>query len=64
MQIDIRITEVLSRVIAVDAASVEEAIGIVNKMYREAEIVLDYSDFDGNVVIEQEEDSVNQRSNS
>ncbi len=64
MQIDIKITEVLSKVVSVDATSVEEAIDIVNEMYREEEIVLDYSDFDGNVTIEQKQNSVNLRSNT
>jgi len=59
MQIDIKITEILSRTIRVNALSIEDAIIIVNNMYRNEDIVLDSSDFDGNVIIEKEEDNYN-----
>jgi hypothetical protein len=59
MQIDIRVTEVLSRVINVDAVSVEEAIEIVRNKYHDEEIVLDYSDFDADVRIEHEKSNLN-----
>ncbi len=52
MKIDIRISEVLSRVISVDALSLEDALRIVEDMYKAQEIILDSIDFDGNVVIE------------
>jgi hypothetical protein len=52
MQIDIRITEILSRIITVNVASLEDALMIVEDMYRKENIVLDYTDFSGNVIIE------------
>ena len=52
MKIDIRISEVLARVISVDALSLEDALRIVEDMYKAREIILDSTDFDGNVVIE------------
>ena len=52
MKIDIRISEVLARVISVDALSLEDALRIVEDMYKAQEIILDSIDFDGNVVIE------------
>ncbi|CAA6810737.1 MAG: Unknown protein [uncultured Sulfurovum sp.] len=51
MKIDIEIREVLSRVISVNTDSIEEAIDKVQEMYDREELVLDYTDFDGNVVI-------------
>lgn len=51
--IDITITETLSRTISIDAVSVDEAIDCVKEMYRKEEIILDYSDFDGDTVIEE-----------
>ncbi|GHT13211.1 hypothetical protein FACS189426_17790 [Bacteroidia bacterium] len=41
----IEITELLSRLVEVEANSHEEAWQLVNKQYKEEEIVLDYSDF-------------------
>lgn len=55
MKVDIRIVEKLSKVVTVEASSVEEAINIVNEQYSNEEIVLDYSDFDGNLIIEENE---------
>ena len=52
MQIDIRVTEILSKVLAVDASSLDDALVIVEEMYKNQEIVLDYADFDGQVMIE------------
>ncbi|HNR48652.1 MAG TPA: DpnD/PcfM family protein [Bacteroidia bacterium] len=40
----IEVQELLSRTINIKANSVEEAISIVNKMYKNEEIVLDWSD--------------------
>lgn len=57
MQIDIRVTETLSRVIAVDALSIEDAIITVENMYKNEEIILDYSDFNGDVLIEEKEEN-------
>ncbi|SMP88826.1 DpnD/PcfM-like protein [Epsilonproteobacteria bacterium SCGC AD-311-C15] len=53
MKIDIKITEILSRIVSVDAKSIDEAIEHVKEMYNREEIVLDYSDFDGNVTIDE-----------
>jgi hypothetical protein len=52
MQIDIKITERLSKVVSIEASCVEEAIDKVKDMYKQCDIVLDESDFDGNVIIE------------
>lgn len=54
MKIDIKITEILSRVVSVEANSLDEAISKVEDMYKNEEIVLDYNDFDGNLTIKQE----------
>ncbi len=61
MQIDIKVTEVLSRIVTVDTLSVEEAVDMVENMYKNEDIVLDYDDFDGNVHIEQEENNSNSK---
>jgi len=53
MQIDIEVTEILSRVVTVNADSVDDAIDIVRDMYRKEEIVLDYADFIGKATIEE-----------
>jgi len=52
MEFKVNITEVLSRVIAVEADSKEEALIRVSDMYNSEEIVLDYSDFNDDVKIE------------
>jgi len=57
MEIDIRVTEVLSRVVSVNSDSIDDAILIIEDMYNNQEIVLDYSDYDGNLVIEKKEDN-------
>ena len=57
MKRDIRITEVLSRVVSVNSDSIDDAILIVEDMYNNQEIVLDYSDYDGDLVIEKKEDN-------
>ena len=57
MEVDIRITEVLSRVVSVNSDSIDDAILIVEDMYYNQEIVLDDSDYDGNLVIEKKEDN-------
>jgi hypothetical protein len=61
MSIDIRVTEILSRVITIDALSIEDAIAIVENMYKNEEIVLDYLDFNGSVLIEKNEKNFNSR---
>jgi len=61
VQIDIKVKEVLSRTITIDASSVDEAIDIVENMYKKEEIVLDYADFNGNVVIEEKEENFNSK---
>jgi len=52
MKFKVKITEVLSRVIVVEADSKEEALNKVSDMYNSEEIVLDYSDFNDDVKIE------------
>lgn len=51
MQYKIEISERLSRVIDIDANSLEDAIAIAQQMYKKEDIVLDWADFDGNVII-------------
>ena len=41
------IEEILNKEVTVEAKSFEEAMKIINKLYREEEIVLDYDDFVG-----------------
>ncbi len=48
----VRITEILQRVVIVEAEEKSEAISLVKQAYRNADIVLDYSDFDGYPEIE------------
>ena len=61
MPIDIRVTEILSRVITVDSLSIEDAIATVEDMYKNEEIVLDYSDFNNDVLIEKKEENFNSK---
>ncbi len=51
MQYDIEISERLSRVLHIDASSLDEAIETAERMYQNEDIVLDWADFDGNVNI-------------
>ncbi|MDD5548762.1 MAG: DpnD/PcfM family protein [Sulfurovaceae bacterium] len=51
MQYDIEISEKLSRVLHIDASSLEEAIEIAEQKYNSEEIVLDWTDFYDNVAI-------------
>jgi hypothetical protein len=53
MKVNIEVKEILSRVISIDAETVDEAIAKVEDMYFREEVVLDYADFDGNVEIEE-----------
>ena len=57
MQIDIRVTETLSRVITINSLSIEDAIITVKGMYKNEEVVLDYSDFNDDVLIEKKEEN-------
>jgi len=57
MKRDIRITEVLSRVVSVNSDSIDDAILIVEDMYYNQEIILDDFDYHGNLVIEKKEDN-------
>ena len=41
------IEEILNKEVTVEAKSFEEAMKIINKLYRNEEIVLDYDDFVG-----------------
>lgn len=52
MKIDIEVTEVLSRIITVEAIDIQDAITQVNNMYMNEEIVLDYSDMSGEATFE------------
>jgi len=61
MEYSIKIEEKLSRVVTVKAKAIEEAIDLVEDMYRKEEIVLDYSDFHGDLTIEKKEDIFDSR---
>ena len=39
------IEEILNKEVTVEAKSFEEAMKIINKLYRDEEIILDYDDF-------------------
>lgn len=39
------IEEILNKEVTVEAENLEEAMEIINKLYRDEEIVLDYDDF-------------------
>ncbi len=52
MKIDVRITEILTRVVTIEAEDENSATAAVDKIYKDGKIVLDYTDFDGNVSIE------------
>lgn len=41
------IEEILNKEVTVEAENLEEAMKIINKLYRDEEIVLDYDDFVG-----------------
>ena len=64
MQIDIRITEILSRVVTIDSLSIESAITIVEDKYKNEEIVLDYSDCSDDVLIEKKETNFSSKKDS
>jgi len=53
MKFDILVEETLSRVVEVEADSPHDAEQKVRAMYNREEIVLDESDFDGEVLIEE-----------
>jgi len=53
MKINIEVKEILTRVVTVDAETVNDAISKVEDMYFREEVILDYTDFDGNVEIEE-----------
>lgn len=53
MQYKIEISERLSKVVNINANSLEEAIETAERMYQNEDIVLDWADFDGNVVIKE-----------
>lgn len=61
MAIDIRVTEVLTRLVKVDAQSTEEAINIIRYDYKKEKIVLDEADFDQNLIIEKKEEGFSSR---
>lgn len=47
MLYDVRIQEILERIICIKADDMEEAKCIAEEMYKNQDIVLDYSDFTG-----------------
>jgi len=51
MKINIEVKETLTRIVSVNAETVDDAISKVEDMYFREEVVLDYADFDGNVEI-------------
>lgn len=51
MYFNIEISERLSRIVNIEANSLEEAIETAEQMYQNEDIVLDWTDFDGNVNI-------------
>ena len=51
MLFDVKIEEILSRIVVIEAEDMDSAERIAEKMYRDEEIVLDYSDMVGNVNI-------------
>lgn len=63
MKFKIKVTEILSRTITVEADTEEKAIVVVSDMYKNEEIVLDYSDFNGDVIIEKNKNISDERKN-
>jgi len=61
MKIDIKVIEILSRIVTVDSLSVEDALHTVENMYKNEEIVLDEGDFNDSVIIEKKEDNFNSK---
>lgn len=51
MEYSIKVEEVLSRIINVKADSEDEAIEIIENMYDNEKIILDSSDYNGQVMI-------------
>ena len=51
MLFDVKIEEILSRIIVIEAEDMDSAERIAEKMYKDEEIVLDYSDMQGDVNI-------------
>ncbi len=45
-EFEVKITETLSKYVTVTASSADMAEAIVKRMYRDEDIVLDYTDFD------------------
>ncbi len=56
MDININIQEILSHTVTVKAESIEDAIMQVDEMYKNEEIILEYADYDGQVIIEKTEE--------
>ncbi len=61
---EIEITEILERTEKVKAKTLEEALLIVEKMYNEEDIILDWSDSNGNVIIKEKGDDFSELINS
>ena len=51
MLYDVRITEILERIVPIEASNPDEAEAIAKQMYNDEEIVLDYSDMNSSEII-------------
>lgn len=58
MKYNVVISEKLKRIVEVNTPTSTEAIEFIKKQYQEEKIVLDYSDFDGEVIIENQDDEI------
>ena len=52
MKVKIKISEILSKEVEVEARSESEAEDKIREMYKKEQIVLDWSDFEGEVLFE------------
>jgi hypothetical protein len=55
MKFNIAVIEKLERIIEVNTDNLEDAIALIEEKYKNEEIILDYSDFDGNIIIEKKD---------
>jgi hypothetical protein len=56
MKVKVLVEETLSRTVEVEADSPDDAVEMVRQQYNREEIVLDESDFDGEVLIQEMEE--------
>ena len=54
-EFSVEVIETLSRIVKVEANSVEEAVEMVSRQYDNQEIVLDYEDYKGYEILPYEE---------